>query len=86
MLQNFFCNYTPFVAIKTVFTYLWYTFFLKDKFKNTYINVWKYLINISEKQSLLSKIEILHIDFEIGVIQATKKFFRMSKLKHAVFT
>jgi len=60
-------------------------FFLKDKFKNTYINVWKYLINICEKQSLLFKIEILHIDFEIGAIQATKEVFTDVKIKTCRF-
>ncbi|XP_050066386.1 uncharacterized protein LOC126555513 [Aphis gossypii] len=60
-------------------------FFLKDKFKNTYINVWKYLINICEKQSLLFKIDILHIDFEIGAIQATKEVFLDVKIKTCRF-
>jgi hypothetical protein len=68
------------MAIKTVFTYLWYTFFLKDKFKK-----FKYLINICEKQSLLFKIEILHIDFEIGAIQATKGVFPDVKIKTCRF-
>jgi len=60
-------------------------FFLKDKFKNTYINVWKYLISICEKQSLLFKIEKLHIDFEIGAIEATKEVFPDVKIKTCRF-
>lgn len=60
-------------------------FFLKDKFKNTYINVWKYLISICEKQSLLFKIEKLHIDFEIGAIKATKEVFPDVKIKTCRF-
>lgn len=61
-------------------------FFLKDKFKNTYTNVWKYLISICEKQSLVFKIKILHIDFEIGAIEAVKEVFPAVQIKNAVFT
>lgn len=60
-------------------------FFLKDKFKNTYINVWKYLISICEKQSLILKIKILHIDFEIGAIEAVKEVFPAVQIKTCRF-
>ncbi|KAE9544732.1 hypothetical protein AGLY_000274, partial [Aphis glycines] len=59
--------------------------FLNDKFKNTYINVWKYLISIYEKQSLIFKIKILHIDFEIGAIEAVKEVFPAVQIKTCRF-
>ncbi|KAF0707685.1 Uncharacterized protein FWK35_00035069, partial [Aphis craccivora] len=56
-----------------------------DKFKNTYINVWKYLISICEKQSLVFKIKILHIDFEICAIETVKEIFPAVQIKTCRF-
>lgn len=50
-------------------------FFLKNKLKNTYISVGRFLIGQCEKLSLVLRIETLHLDFEIGPIEATKEVF-----------
>jgi len=55
-------------------------FFLPNKTKQTYIKIWKYLLQICPTLN----VKKLHLDFEIGVHEA-KKFFPMSLSKLAVF-